>query len=173
MIDSHAHLQDERFADDVNEVMERAFSSGISHIVCVGYDLPSTREALAIAEREPRLLVMAGLHPHEAASYAESDLAELYQLARHPRVVAVGEIGLDYYYDADYKDQQEQLLQAQIKMAREIGKPVVIHDRDAHQDILRIVREENADIFIVHLRAHCNLLYSRNHCMNLTVRRTQ
>jgi len=146
MIDAHAHLQDERFADDGVEVLARAFASGISHIICSGYDLASSRQALEMAQADPRILAVAGIHPHEAGTFTEEDLDELYRLARHPQVVAIGEMGLDYYYDGDYKAEQDKLLRAQIKLAREVGKPVVIHDRDAHQEVLRILREEKAGL---------------------------
>lgn len=146
MIDSHAHLQDERFQEDIDEVIERAFSSGISHIACIGYDLTSSQQAIAWAEADPRFLAVVGIHPHEAKSFTEDDLAMLYQMARLPQVVAVGEMGLDYYYDGDYKLEQEQLLRAQLKLAQEVGKPVIIHDRDAHQEVLRILCSESAGL---------------------------
>lgn len=146
MIDAHAHLQDESFTEDVNEVLERAFSSGITHIACIGYDLPSSREALVMAAANPRILAVAGIHPHEAGTYTEADLTELYSLAKNPLVKAVGEIGFDYYYDGDYKTEQESLLRTQIKIAREVNKPIIIHDRDAHQDIFRIIQEEKAGL---------------------------
>lgn len=144
MIDSHAHLQDERFADDVSEVVARAFESGISHIVCIGYDLASSRQALEMAQADSRILAATGIHPHEASVFTEQDLEELYELARQPQVVAVGEIGLDYYYDGDYKAEQDKLFRSQIKLAHEVGKPVIIHDRDAHQEVLLTLREEKA-----------------------------
>lgn len=144
MIDSHAHLQDERFGDDLDEVLARAFASGISHIVCVGYDLESSRQAVRMAEDDVRILATVGIHPHEAEHTSDDHIEELYRLARHPRVVAVGEIGLDYYYDAAFKEEQSRWFRAQIRVAKEVGKPVVIHDRDAHLDTLRILSEENA-----------------------------
>lgn len=144
MIDSHAHLQDERFQEDIDEVIERAFSSGVSHIACIGYDLASSRQAITWAESDPRFLAVVGIHPHEANNYTDHDLAALYEMARHPRVVAIGEMGLDYYYDGDYKPEQEKLLRSQIKLAREVGKPVIIHDRDAHQEVLQIMQSEKA-----------------------------
>ncbi|MGE5454466.1 MAG: TatD family hydrolase [Methylocystaceae bacterium] len=146
MIDSHAHLQDQRFADDLVKVVENAFDSGLSHIACVGYDLASSRQAIAMAEADARILAIVGIHPHEAGTFTDEDLAELYALASNNRVVAVGEMGLDYYYDGEFKIEQDLLLRAQIRIAHEIGKPVVIHDRDAHQEILSILREEKAGI---------------------------
>ncbi len=144
IIDSHAHLQDRRFAGDVDQVIARALEGGLEMIICVGYDLDSSREALDLAYRYPEVRVVAGVHPHDAKNINDQVLAELWELARDPRVVAIGETGLDYYRNLSPPDVQKQGFRAQIKLAQKLGKPIVIHDRDAHNEVLSIIKQEKA-----------------------------
>lgn len=144
MIDSHAHYDNERFDADRDAILEEAFRSGVTHIVNPGCDLGSSQAAVAMAERHAHLYAAVGFHPHEADKFSEGDLARLEALCAHPKVVAVGEIGLDYHYDFSPRPVQQAVLRTHITLARRVGKPVILHDREAHKDVLDIVRAEKA-----------------------------
>jgi TatD DNase family protein len=145
LTDTHAHLDDDAFASDCAEVIERAREAGIERIINIGADMPGSRASLALARRHAFIWAVVGCHPHVAGAVTERDYAELTELLSDPRVVAVGEIGLDYYRSRTSVELQKELFRRQIRLAREVGKPMVIHDRDAHEDTLAILREERAD----------------------------
>lgn len=142
LFDTHAHLDDHKYNDDRVEMLQRAQEAGVQLIVNVGYDLPSSQRSVKLAEAYPFIYAGVGIHPHDASTLNDQALAELEKLAQHPKVVAIGEIGLDYYRDLSPRDIQETALRAQIGLARRIKKPIIIHDRDAHGDIMRIMQEE-------------------------------
>lgn len=144
LIDTHAHLQDKAFKNDLEEVLKRAKEAGVEKIICIGYDYQSSVEAVALASKYEGIYAVVGVHPHDAKELDEEMLDKLYKLAREEKVVAVGETGLDYYRNLSPKEKQKEAFMAQIKLARELGKPVVIHDRDAHQDVLDIIKKEKA-----------------------------
>jgi len=144
VIDSHAHLQDPRYAEDVEQVIARALQGGVEMMICVGYDLESSRAALELARRFPAIRVVVGVHPHDAKTIDDRVLSEIWDLARDPRVVAIGEMGLDYYRNLSPPEVQRQGFRAQINLAKKLGKPIVIHDRDAHDEILSIIKQEKA-----------------------------
>lgn len=141
MIDSHAHLNDPRFADDLEAVVERAKNAGVHTIINIGYDLESSRRAVQLAEEFPGLWAVVGLHPHDAKLWDKKMEAELKCLAGHSKVVAVGEIGLDYHYDNSPRPHQKQAFQAQLALCSELGLPAVIHSRDAAQDTLGVIEQ--------------------------------
>ncbi|MBS3902444.1 MAG: TatD family hydrolase [Dethiobacter sp.] len=145
LIDTHAHLTDNRFARDLDEVLLRAEESGISAMINVGYDLPSSRRCVALAAKREMLFATVGIHPHEAAKVGEQALAQLRQLALSGKVVALGEMGLDYYYNHSPRDLQQELFRRQIRLAKSLSLPIIVHDRDAHEDVLTILREEGAE----------------------------
>ncbi len=146
MIDSHVHLNREEFAGEQSGVLQRARTAGVSMFLNVGYDLQTSRESIALAEAEPDILATVGIHPHDAAQLADAQghitaagrdlLAELEELAAHPKVVAVGEIGLDYYRDLSPRPAQHAALEAQLDLADRLALPVVFHVRDAWADTL-------------------------------------
>jgi len=140
MIDSHAHLDFPQFDDDREAVVERAREAGLAAILNVGADLPSSRAAVALAERYDFIYAAVGVHPHDAKTVTPAVLDELCVLARHPQVVAVGEIGLDYYRDLSPRPVQRQVFADQLALATELALPVVIHDREAHDDVLAVLR---------------------------------
>lgn len=144
LIDTHAHLQDEELLPEVDDVLQRAAVAGVEIIVCPGYDLKSSQQAVKLANLYPQVYAAVGIHPHDAASLDDFALAELYRLACEPKVLAIGEIGLDYYRDLSPRDLQQKAFVAQINLARQVKKPIIIHDRDAHQDVLDIVIKEKA-----------------------------
>ncbi|MGI5921698.1 MAG: TatD family hydrolase [Syntrophomonadaceae bacterium] len=144
LIDTHAHLQDEELVNDVEAILQRARQAGVESIICVGYDYPSSLKAMEIARKYAGVYAVVGVHPHDAETLNEEIMAQLYKMAQDPKVVAIGEIGLDYYRDLSPRDRQKEAFIAQIKLAQELYKPVVIHDRDAHQDVLEIIKKEKA-----------------------------
>ena len=144
LVDTHAHLDSDQFRDEVDAVVTRAAEAGVTTILTVGCDLESSRASIALAERFPGVWASVGIHPHDAASVDDAALAELRQLASHPKVVAIGEIGLDFFRDRAPREVQRTAFRAQIRLAREIGKPLIVHDRDAHTEVLAMLREEGA-----------------------------
>lgn len=142
--DTHAHLQNELLRGGLEQVLERAQAAAVTTIMCIGYDLDSSREAVQLAQRYPQIYAVVGVHPHDAKQLDQNTLDELIKLAREPKVVAIGEIGLDFYRDLSPRDVQRQAFVQQIKLAQELGKPIVIHDRDAHQEVLDTIRREKA-----------------------------
>lgn len=144
LFDTHAHIDDNRFEGETEEVILRAKEQDVSLIVNVGYDLLHARQSIALAEKNDFIYASVGLHPHDAKEGDEVFWEEIYKLARHPKVVAIGEIGLDYYYDHSPRDVQKEVFRRQIGVAEELQLPIIIHNRDAHQDTLTIVREEKA-----------------------------
>jgi TatD DNase family protein len=139
LVDTHAHLDFSKFDADRPSVIERAGAAGVAAIVNVGTDLSSSQRAVRLAEQYDCVYAAVGMHPHDAKKLDGAALAELRDLAQHPKVVAVGEIGLDFYRDLSPRDVQRRAFQAQLAWAARLGKPVVIHDRDAHVEILEIL----------------------------------
>jgi TatD DNase family protein len=140
LIDTHAHLDFGRFKSDRERVIERAATAGVKAIINVGASLASSQAAVALAEAYPQIYAAVGVHPHDAKTLTGKLLEELRALALHPKVVAIGEIGLDFYRDLSPRDKQRQAFQQQLALASEIGKPVIIHDRDAHSEVMAILR---------------------------------
>jgi len=145
LIDTHAHLTDNRFAHDLEDVLSRAKESGVRAIINVGYDLPSSRRSVALAAKREQLFAAVGIHPHEAAKVGEQALVQLRQLALDGNVVALGEMGLDYYYNHSPRNLQQELFRQQIRLAKSLSLPIIVHDRDAHEDVLTILGEEGAE----------------------------
>jgi TatD DNase family protein len=133
VIDTHAHLA---ALDDAAGAVVRAAEAGVTRVLTVGTDVDDCRRALSLAERHDGVFAILGIHPHEAGTATASDLAELRDLLEHPRAVAVGETGLDWYRDYAPRDDQRRLFAAQLELASELGKPVVIHTRAADEDTL-------------------------------------
>ena len=146
MIDTHAHLQWPAFDKDREEVIERAFAAGLSAIVNVGYDLNASRQAVQIANNHKNIYVVVGIHPHNAKTMTASVLDSLRELAQNTKVVAIGEIGLDYYRDLSPRARQKEAFEQQILLAKELDLPIVVHDREAHNDVLEVIRSFGKDV---------------------------
>ncbi|MGH3033239.1 MAG: TatD family hydrolase [Gaiellaceae bacterium] len=131
MIDTHAHLD---ALDDVAAALDRARTAGVARVIAVGTGIDSGRATLALCEREEGVFAALGIHPHEAGEAGDRELAELRELLSHPKAVAVGETGLDYYRDYAPRDRQAALFHGQLELAAELGKPVVVHTRAAEAD---------------------------------------
>ncbi|MEQ8201481.1 MAG: TatD family hydrolase [Syntrophomonadaceae bacterium] len=144
MFDSHAHLQDTQIKKDLDNIITRARDAGVARITCIGYDMASSEEALQIARKYKHVYATVGVHPHDAKTFKPEVRDKLKALARDPKVVAIGEIGLDYYRDLSPREKQKESFIEQILLAQEIGKPIVIHDRDANQDVMDIIKKYKA-----------------------------
>ncbi|GAB4168079.1 MAG: YchF/TatD family DNA exonuclease [Geothermobacteraceae bacterium] len=142
LIDTHAHLDSGQYREDLNEVLQRASDAAIQHIITIGCDLDSSRTSVELARSNSRLSAAVGIHPHDAVTVNDHAVDQLRQLAQEDAVVAIGEIGLDYYRDRSPRDVQREAFRAQLRLAKEMGLPVIIHDRDAHEDVVSILREE-------------------------------
>ncbi len=156
MIDSHTHLHVCKPADE--ELVAAAVGAGVTRMLTVGTSSTTCREALAAAERFPQVLAAIGRHPNEAAGFDDADLAELQALADHPRCVAIGETGLDYYRDYAPRADQLRAFLAQIELARETTKPLVIHTRAAEDDTIQTLLEHAAGIDVI---LHCFTMADR------------
>ncbi len=142
LVDTHAHLHFPEFAADLPEVLARARGAGVRRLVTVGTDVDGSAAAVALARREPDVWATVGIHPHDAATGDEPALAEIARLAAEPRVVAIGEIGLDFFRNLAPRDDQTRVFRCLLDLARRAGKPVVIHCREAHAEIVQILTEE-------------------------------
>ena len=141
IFDTHAHYDDKAFDADRETVLRSARESGVGLILDPGCDVESSRAALRLAEGHEFVYAAVGIHPEELDCWGEEALAELRELAEHPKCVAIGEIGLDYYWDDSRKQEQKLLFRWQLELALELDKPVIVHDREAHGDCMDIVRD--------------------------------
>lgn len=144
LIDTHAHLDGERFKDDLNTVIKNAKDHGVETIITVGCDLESSQASVDLSHTHPNLYATVGVHPHDAAQLTPETLIKLGLLAQEKKVVAIGEIGLDYYRNRCPHDQQHRAFRQQIQLAHQCNLPIVVHDREAHDDVMQILDEENA-----------------------------
>lgn len=144
LVDSHAHVTGKKFDSDRAQVLERARAAGVAALVEVGCDLDDSARAVGFARAHaagsPAVYAVVGVHPHEARHWDERSPAALRSLALEPRVVALGEMGLDYYYDHSPRDVQRRVFEAQLALALELDKPAVLHVRDAHAEALEVLR---------------------------------
>jgi TatD DNase family protein len=168
LIDTHVHLNNTDLAADLPGVLERAEAAGVGQFVVVGYDLASSERALRLAESDPRLFAVVGIHPHDAEHWDDKAAEQLRRWAANPRVVAIGEIGLDFFRDLSPRPAQFAAFRAQLALAAEAGLPVVIHCRDAYEETLDILETEASAHTPVILHcflgtmAHAERLWKRN-----------
>jgi TatD DNase family protein len=141
LTDTHCHLDWRAYDDDREAVIERAVAAGVRRMITIGIDLATSRTAVALAARYPAVYAAVGVHPNDCAGLDDAALAELRALAHAPKVVALGEIGLDYYWHKVAPDEQERAFRAQLALAAELGLPVIIHNRDATEDCLAVLAE--------------------------------
>lgn len=143
LVDSHCHLDDEQFAADRDAAIERARAAGIERILAIGTGSgpPDLEAAIRLAEQHTFIFATVGVHPHDAAKASPETFARLAELTRHPKVLAMGEIGLDYHYDFSPRDVQRSVFAAQLALSAEAKKPIVIHTREAWDDTIAIMRE--------------------------------
>lgn len=144
LFDTHVHLNAEQFNDDLQEVIDRAIAEGVTNMVVVGFDELTINKAIELAEKYDFIHASVGWHPVDAIDMTPEHLEWLKELASHPKVVALGEMGLDYYWDKSPKEIQKEVFRKQIRLAKEVKLPIIIHNRDATADIVEILKEENA-----------------------------
>lgn len=140
--DTHTHLQFKDYDNDREEVLSRARAAGVERMLVVGTDLETSRQALELVGSQNDLVASVGWHPHDAQDWSESAWKELSRLGREPKVVAVGEVGLDYFRNLSPPDRQREVFRKAIHLARDLGKPLIVHSREAHADVLAHLREE-------------------------------
>ena len=141
LFDTHAHYENGRFDPDRDVVLRSLPEKGVAYVANIGSDMETSRQSVALAEQYPYVWAAVGVHPHEAKDFVPENLDELAQLLSHPRVRALGEIGLDYHYDFSEREDQKRVFAQQMDLARELGVPVVIHTREACADTLDILRQ--------------------------------
>ncbi|WP_018888058.1 TatD family hydrolase [Paenibacillus massiliensis] len=144
LFDTHTHLDASQFKEDQEQVIARAVEAGVTRMVNVGFNRETIPTTMELVEKYDFIYAAIGWHPVDAIDMKDGDLEWIAELCKHDKVVAIGEIGLDYYWDTSPKDIQHQVLRRQIGLARELSMPIVIHNRDAHEDIVKILREEKA-----------------------------
>src|SRR3990167_768553 len=148
LVDSHCHLNMLDlipFENDLDNLIDDAKAKGIAHILCVGVDLKHAADVLAIAERYPMVSASVGIHPSEKNALTATD-EEILAFAQHRKVIAIGEMGLDYYYNESGHEMMQQQFRQQIRIAKRLKKPIIVHSRSAQADTIRILQEENAAV---------------------------
>lgn len=158
-IDTHAHLFFDNFKDDLDEVLSRAKQNGVDYIIVPATDLKTAHEAISLSEKYEQIFATVGIHPHDTKDWNDSLISEIEELAKHPKVVGIGEIGLDYYYDFSPKDQQIKVFKSQLDLSLKLKLPVVIHNRDSDADMMEIIN------------SYCGTgLKAQFHCFNGSLR---
>jgi TatD DNase family protein len=141
LIDSHAHIQLKNFDNDREAMLARAQKAGVECIITIGFDLETSMSAISLAEQYDFVYATVGMHPHDAKLLNDEIIVRFRELARHPKVVAMGEMGLDYYRNLSPRSFQQKAFEAQLRLAQELNLPIIVHDRDAHEDIMEILRQ--------------------------------
>ena len=136
-IDTHAHLFYPNFNGEIDQVVERANNAGVKYIIVPGTDLATSKKAIELAETYDSVYAAVGVHPHDTKEWKDSFIDTLEEFSKHPKVVAIGEIGLDYYYDFSPKDLQMIAFKKQIELAIKVGLPIVVHNRDSNEDMMK------------------------------------
>ncbi|WP_018753514.1 TatD family hydrolase [Paenibacillus sanguinis] len=144
LFDTHTHLDAAQFDEDREEVIARAVEQGVTRMINIGFNRETIPTTIQLAESYDFIYAAVGWHPQDAITMQESDLDWIAELCKHQKVVAIGEIGLDYYWDTSPKEVQHEVFRKQIGLARSLGMPICIHNRDAHEDVVKILREEKA-----------------------------
>ncbi|MEK4533849.1 MULTISPECIES: TatD family hydrolase [Peribacillus] len=144
LFDTHVHVNAEQFNEDLEDVIERAQEAGVNNMVVVGFDRPTITRAMELIETYEFMYAAVGWHPVDAIDMTEEDLKWIEELSSHPKVVAIGEMGLDYHWDKSPKAIQMEVFRKQIQLAKKVGLPIIIHNREATADIVNILKEEEA-----------------------------
>jgi TatD DNase family protein len=144
LFDTHAHYYDEQFQHDLPETISRAIQNGVGYILTASSDIASCVENITLAQKYSIFYAAVGVHPHNAADLNNSIISALADFAENPKVVAIGEIGLDYFYDNSPREAQKIWFAKQISLARSVKLPIIVHDREAHEDTMSILKSENA-----------------------------
>ena len=167
LIDTHSHVNDAAYLDDYETVIENARKESVNQMIVVGFDEPTIKRAMELVEQYEGLYAVIGWHPVDAIDCTPEHLAWIEELSSHEKVVAIGEIGLDYHWDKSPKDVQQQLLRTQVQLAKRVKLPIVIHNRDATEDIIRILKEEGAEEVGGIMHCFGGSLETAQICMNM------
>ena len=141
MTDTHAHLNDPQFTGRIPEVLDRAREHGVLNIIVCGWDIPSSSQAIALANSNECIFAITGVHPHDSRIWSQDSLGDVRRFVCENKVVGIGEVGLDYHYDLDFKEAQEICFRQQLELALETGLPVSVHSREAMKDTIAILRD--------------------------------
>ncbi len=150
LVDSHCHLAAAAFQDDLEQVLARAWEAGVAHLVVIGESRPASEAALRLAAGDDRIWATAGIHPHDASGWDAETAAWLETTLVHRRIVAAGEMGLDYHYDHSPRDIQRRVFETQLALAGRLGRPAVIHAREADADVAAILRNQPGTVVVLH-----------------------
>ncbi len=166
-IDTHVHLNAEQYEEDLNDVIERALAAKVEKMIVVGFDRPTISKAMELAERHSFIYAVVGWHPVDAIDCEDKDLEWIESLASHPKVVGIGETGLDYHWDKSPKDVQQDVFRKQIRLAKRVNLPIIIHNRDATADVVRILREESAETTGGIMHCYGGSVETAQECINM------
>ena len=161
LIDTHAHISYKDYSDRIDEIIQVAEDNGVEKIISIGVDLPSSEECLKLAEKYPSVFATCGIHPHEAGKAPKRYLYELEAFIQHPKMVAVGEIGLDYHYDFSDRKIQRRVYHEQLEMATSLDFPAVVHCRESDDDILEGIQNSGLNRGVIHCFAS-NVDFAQN-----------
>jgi TatD DNase family protein len=150
LIDTHAHLFYKDYRDHLDDVLQRAEEVGVESIICVGLDLPTSEQAIALAEKYPQLWATVGVHPHDAIDVPADAMEQLEALTAHEKVVAIGETGLDYFRDLSPRGVQQQLFRQHLELAKSLDLPIIVHNRRADQDTWDLIQAANHRRGVLH-----------------------
>ncbi|WP_181351129.1 TatD family hydrolase [Thalassobacillus sp. CUG 92003] len=145
LFDTHVHLNADQFDEDREETIQRAEEAGVTYMTVVGFDRKTIPLAIEIAETHEHIYAAVGWHPVDAVDMTDEELDWIEELSAHPKVVAIGEMGLDYHWDKSPADVQKTVFKKQIRLAKKVNMPIIIHNRDATEDIVEVLKEENAE----------------------------
>ena len=172
LIDTHAHIYYDKYKNDIEEVLDRAREKNVEKIICVGVDYNSSIESLKLAEKYDMIYATAGYHPHESKDASTSYLKELEEILSHEKMVALGEIGLDFHYNYSDKKTQVKIFKEQLELSKSLNLPNIVHSRNADDDILNCIRETKASNGVIHCYASdinfANSLFSLGYIISFT-----
>ena len=152
-IDTHSHIHFEQFDSDRELVLQRAIKNKVNSIIDIGTDVETSQQAISLAEKYAVVHAAVGIHPNDADNADDANLKKIEEFANHDKVVAIGEIGLDYYRMYVPKEIQQEVFRKQIQLAKQLHLPIIVHNRDAHEDTMKILKEEKAGSFGVVLHS--------------------
>ena len=150
MIDTHCHINDEKYKHDIDIIVQKAIDSGVKKMICVGVDLETSEKAILISNKYEEVYATVGYHPHESKDAPQRYIYELEDMAKNSKVVAIGETGLDYYYNISPKSIQKNIFNEQIELSKDLNIPIIMHNRNSDKDLLSIIESSKLDYGVVH-----------------------
>ena len=150
MIDTHCHINDEKYKHDIDIIVQKAIDSGVKKMICVGVDLETSEKAILISNKYEQVYATVGYHPHESKDAPQRYIHELEDMAKNSKVVAIGETGLDYYYNISPKSIQKNIFNEQIELSKDLNIPIIMHNRNSDKDLLSIIESSKLDYGVVH-----------------------